>query len=274
MGKTAADLQQQQQDPPKDPPKLEEPPGIPVPKEEPTPPPPAANGDVPPATETKPTKTFTAEDIERVRKEEKDKLYKSIEDMKGQLAAVTKEREDREKAAKEAEKTAAAAAKAKEDEEKSAKELLAEKEQQWEQRFQTMQTERERDLAVLDRERQFSALQEYRAKRISEETETIMPEMIDFISGNNEQEIEASIQLLREKTTQVVANFQQAQQQYRQQLPGTKVTQPPVGPMEQQPGYETLSADDIRNMDMETYKKRRDSLLGAAAQNRNKGLFG
>src|SRR5882724_1948182 len=99
MGKTAADLQQQQQDPPKDPPKLEEPPGIPVPKEEPTPPPPAANGDVPPATETKPTKTFTAEDIERVRKEEKDKLYKSIEDMKGQLAAVTKEREDREKAA-------------------------------------------------------------------------------------------------------------------------------------------------------------------------------
>lgn len=254
----------------------EGPPGIPVPVE--PPPSPEGSGQTGPAGKPdnnhSPAKTFTADDIEAARKQEKDKLYKGIEDLKGQLATLTKEREDREKAAKDAEKQAAAEAKAKADEEKSAKELLAEKEQEWESKFKGLQTQRERDQAILEQERRFSALSDYRAGRVQAVTEEIMPELLDFIGGNSEEEIEASIARLIEKTNQISSNVQQAQQQYRQQMPGTKVTQPPVGPVEQQQSYETLSADDIRNMDMETYKKRRDSLLGAAAQNRNKGLFG
>jgi DNA repair exonuclease SbcCD ATPase subunit len=251
----------------------EEPTGIQVPVTEPeTKPEPKAEE---PKAESKPSgKTFSAEDIEKARKEEKDKLYKSLEDMKGELAALRKEREDREKAAKEAEKQAAAEAKRKADEEKSAKELLAEKEQEWEQKFHSLQQERERDQAILAQERQFNALMEYRSQRMQEETENILPELIDMIGGNNQEEIEASIERLRERTAKIVGNVQQAQQQARQQMPGTKVTAPPVGPVENQPGYETLSADDIRNMDMATYAKRREQLLGAAAKNRNKGLFG
>jgi hypothetical protein len=238
------------------------------------PPPPKTEGSGPPP-EIKPVKTFTAEDIEKARKEEKDKLYKSIEDMKTQLVAVTKEREDREKAAKDAEKAAAAVAKAKADEEKSAKELLAEKEQEWEKRFSQIDADRQRSDALLDQERRFSALQDYRTARLTEEAENIMPELIDYVRGSTQEEIDAAIQLAKEKTATVVGNFQAAQQGQRQGQRTASVTSPPVGPMEQNnQGYETLTADDIRGMDMATYAKRRDQLLGAAAKNRNQGLFG
>src|SRR5437660_5876708 len=123
------------------PPPPEEPTGVQVPVEPEVTPPPPPKGSGPEATTTPgkadnnhSTKTFTAEDIEKARKEEKDKLYKSIEDMKGQLAAITQEKAEREKAAKEAEKQAAQAAKAKAEEELSAKELLAKKEAEWEER--------------------------------------------------------------------------------------------------------------------------------------------
>lgn len=264
---------------PKEEPKQEEPTGITVPKEGETPATEAPNGQqAPTATEskeTKPAKTFTAEEVEKIRKEEKDKLYSRIESMDEELKRMREEREAREKAAKDAEKQAAAEAKKKAEEEMSAKELLAQKEQEWQAQFEQLRQERERDAAILERERQFSALAEYRAQRVSEEAENIMPELIDFVGGNTQEEIEASIERLKAKTDQIIGNVQQAQQQYRQQLPGTKVTAPPVGPVEQQVGYETLSADDIRSMDMETYKKRREQLLGAAARGRaNKGLFG
>lgn len=269
---TIIDPAQQQQvvDPP-------EPTGIPVPKEGETKPTegsgPAA---APTAPETKPSgKTFTQEDIERIRKEEKDKLYKSIEDLKGQLSTLTSEQEARQKALKEAEKQAADAAKAKAEEEMSAKQLLEQKEQEWNQRFAQIEQDRERSSALLEQERKFSALQDYRATRLQAEAENIMPELRDYINGASEAEIEQSIALAIEKTNKVISNFQQATQQQRQQQRGASVTSPPVGPLEDNSqNYETLSADDIRGMDMNEYAKRRGSLLGAASKNRNKGLFG
>jgi len=218
-------------------------------------------------------KTFSEADIEKARKEEKDKLYKSLEDMKSELSALRKEREEREKAAKEEQKRLADEAKKKAEEEMSAKELLAQKEQEWEQRFMSLQQERERDQAILERERQFSALQDYRAQRMAAEADNILPELIDLVAGNSQEEIEQSIERLRERTAKIVGNVQAAQQQARREMPGTKITAPPMGPMDNQPGYETLSPDDIRSMDMATYAKRREQLLGAASQNRNKGLF-
>lgn len=263
------------------PPEGQEPQGLPVPPvTEAVDPPDGTTGTGEPPKgdahkHTVPTKTFTAEDIEKARKEEKDKLYKSIEDMKGQLALVTKEREDREKAAKEAEKAAAAAAKAKADEEKSAKELLAEKEQEWNQKFAQIEADRQRSDALLDQERKFASLMDYRTKRIAEESENIMPELIDYVTGMSEEDIDKAIADAKEKTARIVGNIQQATQQARQQQRGPSVTSPPVGPLEQNSeGYETLTADDIRGMDMATYAKRREQLLGAASKNRQRGLFG
>lgn len=224
---------------------------------------------------TVPAKTFTQEDIERIRKEEKDKLYKSIEDMKSQVSNLTKEREEREAALKKQQEDAEAAARAKAEEEMSAKQLLQQKEQEWEQRFQQIEEDRQRSDALLEREREFSQLQEYRTQRLAAESENIMPELLDYVTGLSKEEIDASIALAIEKTNAVVGNFQQAAQQQRQQAKGASITSPPTGPIEDtQQGYETMSADDIRGMDMATYAKNRDRLMKAASNNRNRGLFG
>jgi hypothetical protein len=249
-----------------------EPTGVVIPKEDPTPPPPPAGDPKPPAAPA--GKTFTTEDIEKARKEEKDKLYKSIEDMKGELSAMKAEREAREKAAKDAEKAAKDAEKAKTEEEMSAKQLLEQRAQEWEQRFAEMQANQAKAEALLEQERKFSGLMEYRSQRMQAEVDNILPQLIDMISGGSEEEIEQSIERLKAKTAQIVGDVQQAQQAQRQGMPGTKITAPPSGPMEAQPGTETLTAEDIRNMDMNEYGKKRHLLMGAAAQKRNQGLFG
>jgi len=46
---------------------------------------------------------------------------------------------------------------------------------------------------------------------------------------------------------------------------------PPVGPMEQQPSYEQMSPQAIAEMDMDTYKRYRPTLLQAASQSRRRG---
>jgi hypothetical protein len=46
---------------------------------------------------------------------------------------------------------------------------------------------------------------------------------------------------------------------------------PPVGPMEQLPSYEQLTPDDIKGMDMDTYKRYRQQLLQATSPNRQRG---
>jgi DNA repair exonuclease SbcCD ATPase subunit len=249
-----------------------EPTGITVPVTEPEPKKPETK-EPEPQQDTKPGKTFTADDIAKARKEEKDKLYSRIESMDEELKKMRAEREEREKALKEQQKKEADEAKKKAEEEMTAKQLLEQKEQEWEARFQQLQQDRERDQAILAQERQFAAVMDYRANRMAEEADNILPELIDLVGGNTQEEIEASIARLRERTEKIVGNVQAAQQQARREMPGTKVTAPPTGPVENQPGYETLSADDIRNMDMATYAKRREQLLGAASQNRNKGLF-
>jgi len=227
-------------------------------------------------TQTAPaTRTFTQEDIEKARKEEKDKLYKSIEEMKAQVSTLTKEREEREAALKKQEEQAAAEAKKKAEEEMSAKELLEQQRQEYEARFAQIEADRQRSEALLEREREFSALQDYRAQRLAAEADNIMPELLDYVSGMSQEEIDASIALAIEKTNAVFSNIRQAQQSQRQQQKGASVTSPPTGPMEENnQGYETLTADDIRGMDMATYAKNRDRLIRAAGQNRNRGMFG
>lgn len=257
-----------------------QPPGdtIQIPKE------PAANGGPPadpttdpviPKAADKAPRTFTVEDIEKARKEEKDKLYSRIDSMDTELKAMREEREKREAAERKAAEDAAAAQQARQAEEMSAKELLAQKEQEWNQRFSQIEAERQRSEAILEQERRLNELRSYRAERLDAEQENILPELRDLVTGNTEQEIEASLASLRERTERILGNVQAAQQQQRSGARGVPVTAPPVGPMDNQPEYETVTAEDIRNMDMTQYSKYRERLLGASSQARsNRGLFG
>lgn len=236
--------------------------------------------------EPTPSKVFTEDDVRNIRKQEKDKLYKRIEEadvrvksMEEQLSLLSKEREDAIREAEERARKEQEILRQREMEELSAKELLARREdefnsrlnqveQEWQQKFQSMEEQRQAQEALLEKERYMQALESYRHRRMAEEQETIIPELRDLISGNSEDEIEASISVLRDRSSAIIESIQQAAQPSR--LRGAPVTAPPVGPFDNQMEYQTLSADEIRNMPMDQYAKMRDRLLAARTPGRGR----
>jgi uncharacterized protein with NAD-binding domain and iron-sulfur cluster len=230
------------------------------------------------------TKTFTEEDVENIRKQEKDKLYKRLEEadtrvksMEEQMSQISSEREAARKEAEERANREAEILRQREIEELSAKELLLKKEdefnqrinsveQEWQGRLAEIEAQRQAQEALLEKERQMQSLQHYRASRLQAEQETIIPELIDLVAGNSEEEIEQSIAVLRERSSAIIESIQQATAASQSRLRGAPVTAPPVGPMETQTEYQTLTAEDIRNMPMEQYQKMRDRLLNARPQ--------
>jgi hypothetical protein len=212
---------------------------------------------------------FSEEDVARIRTEEKDKLYGRLEEMDSELKQLREEREARIKAEEEARQAAEAAEQARREDEMSLRDLLKQKDVEWEHRFQQVQREREQDRAVFEQERRFNDVQNYRRARIEQEAEYIMPELRDLITGSSEEEIDASIAQMKDRTAAILQSVQSAVTTQRTQMRGAAPTgQPPVGPMEQQTTYETLTPEDIRSMDMQTYAKYRDSLLKSASRNR------
>ena len=223
---------------------------------------------------------YSADDLAKAREQEKAKLYPQMEKMKEELATLKKARE--EEAAKEAEREAkraakeaekAAKAKQKEEEELSVKELLSKKEQEWESRLEAERLERERAFAMLEKEREFQELNNYRQGRLEQERDNIVPELIDLISGNTKDEIEQSISMLKEKSASISSSVQQAMQTAKQQLAGTRITNPAAGPLDNDSSQQSLTPDSIRDLSMAEYAKQRAKLLGTAASNRGQGLF-
>jgi DNA repair exonuclease SbcCD ATPase subunit len=221
-----------------------------------------------------PGRTFTVDDIEKARREEKDKLYPKLQELEAEVERIRKEREEREAAAKAEVERLAAETKAKEEEELSVRDLLQRKEEEWKNQFAQLQQQNEQERALFERERQFQALTDYKNKRLGEEAEHIMPELTDLVAGNSPEEIEASISLAVDKTARILEQIQANTQQFRQTQRGVSVTQPPVGPMDAESTFQTLTADDIQNMSMDDYAKYRDKLMGGM-QNRIKerGLY-
>lgn len=208
-----------------------------------------------------PGQVFTAEDIARARQDEKDKLYGRIEEMGTQLQTLAQEREERAAAEQARLDEIAAQEQAAREAELDTRQLLAQKDQEWNQRFQMLEQERDRERALREREQAFSDLKDYRRNRLDQEAHTIMPELRDLVAGDSEEAIEASIVAMQQRTEAILASVQGAVTQQRQQVRGVGITAPPVGPMEQQTTFETLTPEDIRTMDMQTYAKYRDALL-------------
>lgn len=217
---------------------------------------------------------FTAEDVERIRREEKDKLYGEITSMKEQMAKLNAEREEREKAEREAIEAAEAERRKTEEEAMEAKELLERRNAEWEERFNSLQSEIAQRDAILEQERRFQELESYKQALLEQEAEYIMPELRDLVAGNNEEEIAASVAELKERTAIIMANMTEAATQQRQAMRGASPTAPPVGPMENLSTNQTLTPQDIATMDMETYRKHRAQLIPAASEayRRNGGM--
>ena len=223
---------------------------------------------------------YSADDLAKAREQEKAKLYPQMEKMKEELATLKKARE--EEAVKEAERAAARAAKdaekaakakQKEEEELSVKELLSKKEQEWQSQLEAERLERERAFAMLEKEREFQELNNYRQGRLEQERDNIVPELIDLISGNTKDEVEQSISMLKEKSASISSSVQQAMQTAKQQMAGTRITNPAAGPLDNDSSQQSLTPDSIRDLSMAEYAKQRAKLLGTAASNRGQGLF-
>ena len=229
---------------------------------------------------SKATGKFTADDISKARAQEKAKLYPQLEKVQEELAALRKEREeqaaiqaDRESKRKEREEERLAEKKAQEEDEMSFKTLLRVKEREWSSQLEKERTEREKAFALLEREREFQELSAYRQQRMEQERENIVPEIIDLISGNNKDEIEASINGLKERSSKIFESVAQVGQQTRKEMVGSRITAPASGPLDNDSEQRSYSPNDINNMSMADYAKNRAKLLGSS-NNRGQGLFG
>ena len=238
-----------------------------------------------PAPQQPEVQYFTAEDIARARQEEKEKLYGRISKQDDRFKALEEEvtnlrqvREQAEADERRRQEEAAALAKTEAEKELSAKELFErrqqEMQQEWESKFNKLEQEQAAREAAVEKEREFLKLQSYTQQRVAEEVDNIAPELLDFVTGNTQEEIEASIATVKAKTDAIVKNMQEAQVQARAQQRGTAPTGfAATGPMDNNPMQETYSVEDIKAMDMAQYSKLREKMGMGNAQN-NRGIFG
>lgn len=153
-------------------------------------------------------RVFSETEVEAIRRQEKDKLYRRVEDADGrvktleeQLGIIAQEREAARKEAEDRAKSEAELLRQREVQELSAKELIAKREdefnqrinqveQEWRSKFEDMEQQRQVQEALLEKERRIQQIESYRQRRLAEEQETIIPELIDLIAGNSEEDIE------------------------------------------------------------------------------------
>ena len=146
------------------------------------------------------------------------------------------------------------------------------KEKEWAEKLEAERLEREKAFLLLERERQYSELNEYRNTRVSQEQDNILPELLDLISGNNVEEIESSISGLKERSTRILDSTQAATQSLRREMAGTRTTLPPT--LDTSADQQQFTAEQIANMSVAEYAKYRGKLLGNAAASSGKGIFG
>jgi hypothetical protein len=226
-------------------------------------------------------KFYTEADLAKVRSQEKEKLYPTIDSLKSEVEALKAEKLERDakKAQKESEKAQRAESELAEKEkmaiekELSAKDLLRIKEREWEEKLERERQERNLAFSLLEKERALSDLQSYRTQRLDAERENIVPELVDLITGNTAEEVEASINDLKVRSQSILENARAMRDTARRDLQGTKVSLPPTGPLETNSEQRQLSAAEIANMDMAEYAKYRSRILSSQAQGRTQGMF-
>lgn len=227
-----------------------------------------------PTTKATSRQFYTEEDLAKVRSQEKEKLYPQIDKLKEELEGLKREREEeaRMKAEQVAQEEAARKAAAEDD--LDVRSLLKTKEQEWQEQLERERQERERAFALLEREKAFADLQNYRAQRLDQERESIIPELVDLVTGNTQEEVEASINGLKERSARILESAQSAMQSARKEMTGTRVTAPSAGPLETNSENRQFTAEDISSMSLNDYAKYRDKLLSPTARGKSRGLFG
>lgn len=237
-------------------------------------------------------KTFTEDQVNALLQRERDKVYGRLdkssqaqEELKNQLAELQKAEKSRAAAEAKARKDAEEAARKAAEAEMSAKELIDTRtrelqehykqlEQTWADQVQTMQQQMAAQDVILQKERQFAALQQYKQQVLAQHQGDIAPELSDYIDGNSAEEIDAAVAKAIEKTNSIVSGFQLAQQQARSQMPGTGTTgYTPTGPLEGGTAQQ-MTLEQLQAMGNKDYAKFRELPGMPGASQQQQGLFG
>jgi hypothetical protein len=215
--------------------------------------------------------TFTAEDVERIRQEERARygtVTSQLDELNAEIARYRQTDEERAKAEEKARKDAERAEKKKQEEEMELRDLITKKDQEWETKLEEERQARQQALAVLEQERRHAGLQNYLTQQMMEKGELIAPQLRKLVAGNSEQEIDIKISELIEISESLLGDTQQLLQRQNAQRPTVGVTAPPMGPVEMTPATRTYTPDDIKALTPEEYAAQRESLLRAASASR------
>ena len=187
--------------------------------------------------------------------------------MQAEIDIARQEREASAQAAADAEAARIAAEQQVAEQEMSATELVNKVRDEFQQRFDQQEATIAASNAILEQERHFQALQEYKASRLAdpEIAQAVMPHLHQYIGGNSEQEIEEAIARAAATSNSIVGEFQAYQQQYRQQAPGISAASPTAGPLESQTQQRQMSAQEIAALPPAEYARLRPQLLKAAS---------
>lgn len=240
-----------------------------------------SEGDRAPLLTANPDRAFTSEDIERVRKEEKDKVYNRLESEKAKreeleqrLALIEQERQERLTADEAARQAAEEVARKKIEEETDVRSLLEQKEREWNSKLENLERERAQERALLNREREYAELMAYRERAISQQVDNILPELVEYISGNTPAEVDESVARAVAKSESVMGNAAQAFSGARQQQQGTRVTVPANGPLDGGMSTDALSPEAVTNIPLSEWGKHRERFGVSGTPGFNRGLFG
>jgi len=250
-----------------------------------TPPAPVEDPKTPPTPTPTGTDRFFSQEqvnemIEKARQQEKDKLYPTIsktderaKQMEEELKELTKFRKTAEKQEADRLKAIEDAQRAKEEAEMSAKELLAKRDADFNARLAQIQAENEQRIALMEQEVKYNQLQAYIQRRATEESNTIVPELMDLINGSTPEEVEASIELLKAKSASIAEAARNAGIRQRTTMPGVAPSSGPNGgvtPLDM-PGDRQFTAEDIRGMSMQEFAQLRKKINMPSGSGR--GLF-
>ena len=231
---------------------------------------------------------FTAEQMAAARQQEKDKLYDAQKKLQDQVANFKLEldqyKTERETAQQEAEQARQAAAEAQrlaEEERLSVKELLDKRSLELQHQQEEFQQQMMLKQTLMDRDQELFRVKTFAQRRVQEELaqNSIIPDLVEYIDGNTEEEIEFSITKAKEKTASIVAGATRmvspnpSGQPLTPAMPGVSPTGfAPTGPLDNLNGTEQYSVDDIKNMSNAEYAAFR-AKVGVDKAGNNKGLF-
>lgn len=192
--------------------------------------------------------------VESARKQEKDKLYKTIDSKDEQLKTLNLRIEDLEKQLSDKESVAM-------DEVKELKETITLMQQQQADLLKALADEKElaaKEKAEAEIQRRAAELKAYKEAKLREAGDELI---LELVKGDTEEEIDQSIEIAKQKYSDIVAKVAETRKEpdKRERLHNTpKITNPPGG------SAQPITIEQIRKMSREDYAKNREAILEAA----------